>query len=216
MKRKVRSIIGAVIALALAGTLAGCDAAEFAVDDVKARWEGRSATVYTYDNNSGQTTAKITGNAIYPSRNETFDVIDADGNTDKGAVMSVSVGNNVVDIVGSSTLICEDSVEMIPRADIDIAAQSTDSAVPWLNVLKRRVTDLFQGQSRLVMIKTQNDVPVAAFMGDSVTQVSNNSEIPNSTWFKIDEEDENGKTTQTGYCFVYRVNFMVVDTAILS
>lgn len=203
--------IAAAIVLAVIGpamTLTGCEPAEFAVDDAIAQWKGREATVWTYDNNSGQTTASVTGKSIYPFRNTTFDTYEGDS-TSKGAVMSVSVGNNVVDIVGSSTLICETSITMIPREEIDIAATSTEAAIPWLNVLKRRATDLFDGQSRLVVIKTQNDVPVAAFTGDSVTMASGNDEIPNSTWFKVQDN------SASRYCFAYRVNYMNVDTAIL-
>lgn len=211
MKRKTMTrIAGAALSIGIPmSAMAGCEPAEFAVDDAVAQWKGRQATVQTFDNNSGQTTAKITGEAVYPFRNEKFDTVNGD-NVDKGSVISVSVGNNVVDIVGSSTMICDADIAMIPRADIDVAASSTDSAVPWLNILKRRVSDLFTGQDRLVVIKTQNDVPVAAFTADSVTMVSGNEEIPNSTWFKVQDNSE------SMYCLVYRVNYMVIDSAILN
>lgn len=211
MKRKnVQRIAGAMLGIALPMTaLSGCEPAEFAIDDAKAQWEGRQATVQTFDNNTGQTTMKVTGSAVYPFRNEKFDTVSGD-TVDKGSVISVSVGNNVVDIVGSSTMICDVDIVMIPRADIDVAASSTDSAIPWLNVLKRRVSDLFAGQDRLVVIKTQNDVPVAAFTADSVTMVSGNEEIPNSTWFKV----QDGGASM--YCLVYRVNYAVIDSAILD
>lgn len=210
-RKSMQRIAGVALAIGVPmSSMAGCESAEFAIDDAKAQWEGRSATVQTFDNNTGQTTAKITGEAVYPFRNEKFDTSDVDGNTNKGSVISVSVGNNVVDIVGSSTMICDADITMIPREDIDVAASSTDPAIPWLNVLKRRVSDLFTGQDRLVVIKTQNDVPVAAFTADSVTMVSGNEEIPNSTWFKV---QDNSKSM---YCLVYRVNYMVVDSAILN
>lgn len=209
-RRTINRIAGAVLSIGVPmSALAGCEPAEFAIDDAVAQWEGRQATVQTFDNNTGQTTAKITGDAVYPFRNEKFDTVSGE-NTEKGSVISVSVGNNVVDIVGSSTMICDADITMIPREDIDVAANSTDSAIPWLNILKRRVSDLFDGQERLVVIKTQNDVPVAAFTADSVSMVSGNSEIPNSTWFKV---QDNSKSM---YCLVYRVNYMVVDSAILS
>lgn len=207
--KNLKRVIVAATAAVLALTLTGCEAAEFAVDDAVAQWKGREATVATYDNNSGQTTATVTGKSIYPFRNTAFDTTDGES-TKAGSVMSVSVGNNVVDIVGSSTVICEVGITTIPREEIDVAASSAEPAVPWLNILKRNVSNLFTGQSRLVVIKTQNDVPVAAFTGDSVTMVSGNEEIPNSTWFKI---QDNGASR---YCFVYRVNYMVVDTAILN
>lgn len=207
----MQRIAGVALSIGLPMTaMAGCESAEFAIDDAKAQWEGRQATVQTFDNNTGQTTAKITGDAVYPFRNEKFDTLTKDGDTNKGSVISVSVGNNVVDIVGSSTMICDADITMIPREDIDVAASSTDAAIPWLNVLKRRVSDLFTGQDRLVVIKTQNDVPVAAFTADSVSMVSGNEEIPNSTWFKV---QDNSKSM---YCLVYRVNYMVIDSAILN
>lgn len=212
MKSKtLMRISGAILGIILPMTaMAGCESGEFAVDDAIAQWQGREATLYTYDNNSGQTTAKVSGKAIYPFRNETFDTVDAEGQTEKGAWVSVSVGDNVVDLVGSSALICDEGVRMIPREDIDIAATSTDAAVPWLNILKRRVSDIFTGQSRVVVIKTQNDVPVAAFTADSVSTISGNEEIKNTTWFKIQDNSE------SSYCWVYRVNAMVIDTAILD
>jgi Domain of unknown function (DUF5052) len=210
MKHTVRSIAAGAIALALVGTLTGCEMAEFAVDDVKARWQGREATLYTYDNNSGQTTAVVTGKSIYPFRNEAFDVIDSEGKTEKGAWVSVSVGKNVVDLVGSSAMICDDEVHLIPRDQIDIAASSTDSGTPWLNVLQRNVSNMFTGQNRIAVIKTQNDVPVAAFTADSVTMVSGNEEIKNTTWFKMQDGDV------SSYCWVYRVNAGVYDIEIVD
>lgn len=213
MKRKTMGrIAGAMLAIALPMTsMAGCEPAEFAIDDVKARWQGREATLYTYDNNSGQTTAKITGKAIYPFHNAKFDTSDMEGNVDKGAWVSVSVGKNIVDLVGSSAMICDDEVTLIPRKEIDaVAGSSEDSAIPWLNVLERNVSDLFTGQDRVAVIKTQNDVPVAAFTADSVTMVSGNKEIKNSTWFKIQDDGV------SSYCWVYRVNAGVYDTAILN
>lgn len=211
MKRNtIKRITGAAVGIALPMTaMSGCEPAEFAIDDAVAQWQGRQATVQTFDNNSGQTTMKVTGEAVYPFRNEKFDTSNGES-TDKGSVISVSVGNNIVDLVGSSTMICDADIVMIPREDIDVSATSTDSAVPWLNVLKRRVSDLFDGQSRLAVIKTQNDVPIAAFTADSVVMVSGNSEIPNSTWFKV---QDGGKSM---YCLVYRVNYAVIDTAILD
>lgn len=213
MKRKTMGrIAGAMLAIALPMTsMAGCEGAEFAIDDVKARWQGREATLYTYDNNSGHTTAEITGKAIYPFHNAEFDTSDAEGNVDKGAWVSVSVGNNIVDLLGSSALICDDEVVLIPREEIDaVSGSSKDSAIPWLNLLKRNVSNLFTGQDRVVIIKTQNDVPVAAFTADSVTMVSGNEEIKNTTWFKIQDGDV------SSYCWAHRVNAGAYDTAILN
>jgi hypothetical protein len=200
----------AAIALATGPALSGCEPAEFSIDDAKARWQGREATLYTYDNNSGQTTAVISGTAVYPFHNPKYDTSDAEGNTEKGSWVSVSVGDEVVDLVGSSAMICDDGVNLLPRADIDIAVTSTDPAVPWLNVLKRNVEDQFTGRSRLVIIKTQNDVPVAAFTASSVTDVSGNDEIKNSTWYKIQDGSE------SSYCWVYRVNAMNIPTALID
>lgn len=208
----MQRIAGVALAIALPMTsMAGCESAEFAIDDVKARWQGREATLYTYDNNSGQTTAVITGKAIYPFHNAKFDTSDTEGNVDKGSWVSVSVGNNIVDLVGSSALICDDQVDLIPRGEIDaVAGSSKDSAVPWLNLLKRNVSDMFTGQDRVVIIKTQNDVPVAAFTADSVTMVSGNEEIKNTTWFKIQDGDV------SSYCWAHRVNAGAYDTAIID
>lgn len=208
----MKRIAGVALGIALPmSAMAGCEPAEFAIDDVKARWQGREATLYTYDNNSGHTTTKVTGTAVYPFHNAQFDTSDAEGNVDKGAWVSVSVGNNVVDLVGSSAMICDDEVVLIPREEIDaVTGASTDAAVPWLNVLKRNVSNLFTGQDRVAVIKTQNDVPVAAFTADSVTMVSGNEEIKNTTWFKI---QDGGKSS---YCWVYRVNAGVYDTALLD
>ena len=213
MKRKnMQRIAGAILGIALPMTaMTGCEPAEFAIDDVKARWQGREATLYTYDNNSGQTTTKITGKAIYPFRNEAFDTTDAEGNTEKGAWVSVSVGDNVVDLVGSSAMFCDDEVVLIPRVEIDaVTGASADAAIPWLNILKRNVSNLFTGQERVAVIKTQNDVPVAAFTADSVTMVSGNEEIKNTTWFKI---QDGGKSS---YCWVSRVNAGVYDVDLLD
>jgi hypothetical protein len=200
----------AALVVAPLTAFSGCEPAEFAVDDVKARWAGREATLYTYDNNSGQTTAVISGKAVYPFHNPKYDVSDDEGNTEKGSVVSVSVGKQVVDLVGSTAMICDDGVDLLPREHIDVAARSTDPAIPWLNVLQRNAQDAFTGRSRLVVIKTQNDVPVAAFTADSVTDVSGNDEIKNSTWYKIQYGDV------SSYCWVYRANYMSIPTALLN
>jgi hypothetical protein len=200
----------AALVVAPLTAFSGCEAAEFSVDDAKARWQGREATLYTYDNNTGQTTTAITGEAVYPFHNTKYDTSADDGATEKGAVVSVSIGKDVVDLVGSSALICDAGVTMLPRADIDLAATSTDSAVPWLNVLQRNVEDAFAGRSRLVVIKTQNDVPVAAFTADSVSDISGNDEIKNTTWFKV---QDGGKSA---YCWAYRVNYISMPTTLID
>lgn len=206
-RRATMAIAALVIAPLTA--LSGCEAAEFSIDDAKARWQGREATLYTYDNNSGATTAVISGKAIYPFHNPKYDTSDGE-NVEKGAVVSVSVGKEVVDLVGSSAMICDAGVNLIPRDEIDVAASSTDPAVPWLNVLHRNVEDAFTGRDRLVVIKTQNDVPIAAFTADSVTDISGNDEIKNTTWYKIQDNSE------SSYCWVYRVNYMSIPTALLD
>ena len=204
------SMTFAALVIAPLTAFSGCEAAEFSVDDAKARWQGREATLYTYDNNSGNTTAVITGQAIYPFHNPKYDTSDNEGNTEKGSWVSVSVGKEVVDLVGSSAMICDAGVNLIPREQIDIAVTSPAPAAPWLNVLQRNVQDAFTGRSRLVVIKTQNDVPVAAFTADSVSDISGNDEIKNSTWYKIQDSSE------SSYCWVYRVNAMNVPTALLE
>lgn len=206
-RRAAAAIVAVVVAPLTA--LAGCEAAEFSIDDAKARWQGREATLYTYDNNSGNTTAVISGKSIYPFHDPKHDTSDTEGNTEKGAWVSVSVGKEVVDLVGSSAMICDDGVEMIDREDIEIAITSTEPGVPWVNILQRNVEDAFTGRSRLVVVKTQNDVPVAAFTADSISTVSGNTEIKNSTWFKVQDGDV------SSYCWVYRVNAMVVPTALV-
>lgn len=200
----------AALVIAPLTAFSGCEAAEFSIDDAKARWQGREATLYTYDNNSGNTTAVIAGKAIYPFHDTKHDTSDTEGNTEKGAWVSVSVGKEVVDLVGSSAMICDDGVELIDRDEIEIAVTSTEPGVPWVNVLQRNVEDAFTGRSRLVVVKTQNDVPVAAFTADSVSVVSGNDEIKNSTWFKVQDGGA------SSYCWVYRVNVMSVPTALLN
>lgn len=207
--RRITMALAAIVVAPLTA-LAGCEAAEFSVDDAKARWQGREATLYTYDNNSGQTTAVISGKSVYPFHNDRYDTSDTEGNTEKGAWVSVSVGKDVVDLVGSSALICDDGVNLIPREYIDVAANSTDPGVPWLNVLHRDARAAFTGTSRLIVIKTQNDVPVAAFTADSVSDISGNDEIKNTTWFKIQDGGV------SSYCWAYRVNVMSVPTRLLS
>lgn len=199
----------AALIIAPLTALSGCESAEFSIDDAKARWQGREATLFTYDNNSGNTTAVITGKSVYPLHDTRHDTADDQGNTEKGAWVSVSVGDELVDLVGSSAMICDAGVELIDRADIEVAVTSTEPGVPWVNVLQRNVQDAFTGRSRLVVVKTQNDVPVAAFTADSVSVVSGNDEIKNSTWFKIQDDDV------SSYCWVYRVNVMSVPTALL-
>jgi hypothetical protein len=207
--RRVTMALAAVVVAPLTA-LSGCEAAEFSIDDAKARWQGREATLYTYDNNTGNTTAVISGKAVYPFHNPKYDTSDADGETDKGAVVSVSVGNEVVDLVGSSAMICDDGVNLIPREYIDVAAHSDDPAIPWLNILHRDARAAFTGRSRLVVIKTQNDVPIAAFTADSVTDVSGNDDIKNTTWYKIQDGGV------SSYCWVYRVNYLSIPTALLD
>jgi hypothetical protein len=200
----------AALVIAPLTALSGCEGAEFSVDDAKARWQGREATLYTYDNNTGQTTTVITGKSIYPFHNPEHDTSTDDGSTEKGAVVSVSVGKHVVDLVGSSAMICDTGVTMLDRADIEIAATSTEPGVPWLNVLQTRARGMFTGRDMLVVIKTQNDVPVAAFTADSVTMISGNSEIKNTTWFKVQDGDV------SAYCWVYRTNYLSTPTALID
>jgi hypothetical protein len=201
---KTRGLVLVAVGVVTALALGGCAWFDSEVDTFLSLMRGRSATIVTY-NVFGNKIDSIHGTAINISRDTTFDSVNSDGTTNKdSSVLRISVGNAHVQHVGSTLLLIEDGVinvgDQLPKT---VSVESTERATPFLNDLRQRFQNLWQGRSRTVIVRSQNGSPIAIFAGNQVEYFA--TDVPKSTLLRID-----GK-----YLLVYRSDYTIYDNALL-
>lgn len=201
---RVRLGITFVILAIIGGLLAGCAGAGQAIGDLNAALSGRSGTMSTYDEQS-QLVDRVQGTSFRFARDTTFDSTDSEGHSNEDSdVILISLGNSHINHVGSTLIFAEDGVTNI-TSNLPATAQfsNSEAGTPWLNDIRYKFQNLWQGKARTIMIRSQNGTPLAVFAGNQVESFS--SDIPKSTVFRVD-----GK-----YLLVYRADYTVYDTNLL-
>ena len=185
-------------------SLSSCALFGAAIDDLNRYLNGMSGTMSTYDQ-FGRPIDVVRGQSFDMRRDETFDTSDSEGNSNKdSSVVKVSVGDSVINHVGSTLILAEEGLIKVSDAPTQVELENSDSGRPWLNYLYQHGRNLWQGKSRTIMIRSQNGTPIAVFAGNTVETF--NPDIPKTTWFRVD-----GKTL-----LVYRADYTVYDTELLG
>lgn len=201
---KVRILALALALVTIAGTSSGCALFEKEVDNLFSKMKGRSATIVTF-NVFGNKLDSVHGTAVDISRDSTFDTCDSEGKC-KGdsSVLRISVGNSHMQHVGSTLLMIEDGIINIgDQLPSTVTIENNERAIPFLNNIRQRFQNLWQGRSRTIFIRSQNGSPIGIFAGNTVEYFATN--VPKSTLFRID-----GK-----YLLAYRSDYSVYDNALL-
>ena len=177
MKKKHLLIILLSIGLL---TLTGCQGVENWFKNAKEEWIGLEMTVRTYDENS-QLIDQMSGKSLSISRNEEFDHV-------------------------GSSLIAEEKglkdvfVQYQKTADVE----ENSHAVPVLNRMISAFKNDFTGKKKVVLIRSQNGTPLAAYAGDRVSL--DKSDAPKTSELLID-----GKRL-----VIYRCDYTIYDRELLE
>lgn len=199
MKKKILLLLTAV---ALAVVTTACNGVEQDWDNLVSRFQGRSVTIQTYDEES-QLIDQVKGSHVDITSDTTFNT-SSEGNN--SGVMQISVGKNMMHHVGSSLIMYQDGLyDIMTDKNARVNIENYDKGTPLINYFVHDFKNYFgKGSAKVIMIRSQNGTPLAVFAGNSVSLFK--TDVPKSTGFRID-----GK-----YLFVYRCDYTVYDTALLD
>lgn len=208
MKSSISRRLLATIALAVAAcvTLSGCAGLSWTADELNRAFQGSDATFRTYDK-TGNVMDNISGPSIRVTRDSTFDETTSDS-TKKGSVVMVQVGKSEIRHVGSTATLIQEGIDVVVPAQQGIVVESTEEATPFLEKIIAQHQNLWKGSAKTVLVRTQDDVPVAVFSGAEVELFK--PDVPNATAIRVTGTD--GKTRMA---LVYRSNLTIYDTALL-
>lgn len=218
MRKHLRKTL-AVLALLVALPLTMASSCEKAVDDIFRILGTTPGTIYNYGAD-GQVVFEAHCASMHFERDTTYDVYSfgSDGSSkmiEPSSVVQVSCGNNIINTVGFSTVYISDGAmgKLAGNSQqfYNLKVKNNDRGIPLINYLWRDVKNLFTGTARVAQICDQNNNPILAFAADHVTGYA--TDVAKSTLFKLDD-DEKGKPD--GYVWVSRVNYTVMDTALLN
>ncbi|MGT2711325.1 DUF5052 family protein [Streptococcus oriscaviae] len=202
MKKKMA--MGALLIFSLV-SLTACQSIQNWWKNTKEEWIGLEMTVRTFDENS-QLIDEMSGKSLSISRNEDFDSVDSEGNSQADStVLKVTIGNYEVDHVGSSLIASEKGLEDLYakyQTTVDIA--NYDHSVPLVNRMVSSLKNDFTGKAKVILIRSQNGTPLATYVGDKVSLYA--SDAPKTSELLID-----GKRL-----VIYRCDYTIYDRALLE
>lgn len=168
--------------------------------NTKEEWLGLEMTLRTFDENS-QLIDEIEGKSLSIERNEDFDSVDAEGNSNAdSSVLKVTIGHYEMDHVGSSLIASEKGLEDLYakyQTTVDIA--NYDRSIPLVNRMVSSLKNDFTGKAKVVLIRSQNGTPLATYIGDKVSLYASNA--PKTSELLID-----GKRL-----IIYRCDYTIYD-----
>lgn len=196
------ALVGILVIFGL--TASGCALFGKATDDFLSAFQGRAATMSTYDED-GNVIDRVKGSSFDLRRDDTFDSKNSDGTSNEDSqVLRISVGDHMINHVGSTLLLADDGIIRVSDAPSRVDLENSDSGSPWMNRLYQSFTNNFQGTARSVMVRSQSGVPIAVFAGNHVEYFA--TEVPKTTWLRID-----GKNL-----IIYRADYTIYDNGLLG
>lgn len=186
--------------------LTGCQSMSDFFKTTQEQYLGLSGTVRTFDENS-QVIDKLTGKSVSIKSDDRFDMTDELGNISKeSSVLDVTIGRSQVLHVGSTLIFSEDGLtDYMDEYGEAVELETKDRSLPFVNRFFNQIKNDWTGQSKLILIRSQNGTPLATYFGDKVS-TSAPEGIPNTTYLLID-----GKRL-----IIYRSDFTIYDTDLLD
>ena len=206
-RKRFRRVTAAVVALiATMLSLTSCAGLAMFGDSVNRAFNGMPATVEFYAKD-GHVMASAHGTSIRVTRDERFDTNDSEGvSKNDSSVLLISIGNSHIQHVGSTVVLAQDGLlniaDGIPEKEFNI--ENTQRGTPWANTLREKFRNLWQGKAKTIIIRSQDDVPIAIYAGNEVEVAA--TDVPKSTLYRID-----GK-----YLFVYRASITTPDSDLMD
>lgn len=202
-----RGLVAISVALVASLVLSGCAAFSMTAEELARAFNGTEATFRTYDK-QGNVMDDVTGTSLRVTRDETFDEAMGES-TKKGSVILVQVGSSEIRHVGSTATLIQDGIEVIVPAQQGAEIESTENATPFLEKIIATHDNLWQGSAKTVLVRTQDDIPVAVFSGAAVELFQ--PDVPNATALRV-----TGTDGVVRYALIYRANLTVYDTGLLT
>lgn len=186
--------------------LTGCQSVNDFFKTTEEQYLGLSGTVRTFDENS-QVIDKLSGKSVSIKSDDRFDMTDELGNISKeSSVLDVTIGRSQVLHVGSTLIFSEDGLtDYMDEYGESVELETKDRSLPFVNRFFNQIKNDWTGQSKLILIRSQNGTPLATYFGDRVS-TSAPEGIPNTTYLLID-----GKRL-----IIYRADFTIYDTDLLD
>lgn len=200
LKKKIALFFTACIVLL---TVAGCSNIQNWELSLRSKIGGLPLTVSTYDAN-GQKIDQIKAKSVNIHTDKKLSQKDSSGK-ESSSVIDVDYGNKRMTHVGS-TLIAYEGLKNYEDAynkkHVNISDQN--KSVPLLNSMYQDFKNDWNGNQKVVMIRSQLGMPIAVFAGNHVS--IHKSEMKNSTQFVIDGHR----------LFVYRADYTIYPIASLK
>ena len=197
-RRSPRVWLLAALVAAVAVMTSSCSAMAAFGDSFNRAMQGESATITTFARD-GQPMDSVHGMSVNFSRDSRFDTKSSDGTTNSdSSVVLISIGNSHMEHVGSTMIVAQDGLGTVAGPG-KVTISNTQSGMPWLNDILEMNRNLWKGKAKIILIRSQNDVPLAVYAGNEVDLFA--TDIPKSTWFRVD-----GKNL-----LVYRANMTIYD-----
>ena len=202
MKKNVKGILLLCTSLLV---LSGCQSIQNWWKNTKEEWVGLDMTVRTFDENS-QLIDQMSGTSLSISRNEEFDSVDAEGNTNAdSSVLKVTIGKYEVDHVGSSLIAEEDGLkDLFAKYQDKVDIEEHGRNIPLVNRMVSSLTNDFRGKAKVILIRSQNGTPLATYAGNKVSLYA--SDAPKTSELLID-----GKRL-----VIYRCDYTIYDRELLE
>lgn len=204
IRRKTIGTLAFLVALLF--TLSSCASISMTAEELGRAFEGSKATFNTYDK-QGNVMDEVSGESIRVTRDENFDTSNGES-IDKGSVIMIQVGDKEVRHVGSTATLFQEGIETIVPAEQGMSIENSEDAVPFIQKIIAGHENMWKGSAKTVLIRTQDDVPVAVFSGDEVELFT--PDIPNATAIRVTTEGT------TRYALIYRANFTIYDTELIA
>ena len=209
----MKKIIVTVLTILTIGSLSACGLFEKKIDDIM-RVLGATPGTFTNYGADGQVVFEARCASLAFTRDTEYDRHNAAGEKiEDSSVVKVNCGNNLFSTVGFTSVYMTDEAKDNLMANsqqfADLRVKNNNRSIPLVNFLWRDVKNIFAGTARVAQVCDQNNNPILAFAASGVTGYA--TDVDKSTMFKLD--DKNGKT---GYVWISRGSYTVLDTALLG
>lgn len=199
LKKKLSLIFGLLV---LVLTLTSCSKFENWELSMRSKIGALPLTVSTYDSN-GQKIDQITAKSVDIHTDKNMSQQDDKGK-ENSSVIDVDYGNNRMIHVGSTLIAYEGLKNYQDAFSKHVNINNQNHSVPILNTMYQNFKNDWAGDSKVVMIRSQLGMPVAAFAGKHVS--IHKSDMKNATQFVIDGHR----------LFVYRADYTIYPIASLK
>lgn len=182
-KKRLVKIVGLVLGvLAIAVSLSACENAEDWQLTMKAKTGNLPLIISTYDTD-GQKIDQVKAKSVDIHTDDTMSKTDSEGNQ-LSSVIDVDFGVHRMVHVGSTLIAYEGLHNFEDSFTKHIKIDDMEKSVPFLTRMYQDYKNAWDGQSSVVMVRSQSGKPIAVFAGNHVSIHQN--DMKNATSLVVD------------------------------